>query len=97
MATPVAFHAVSQHDEAETDSHRPVRRRRHEASAPPPEPLQLVETAAPAVDASAPEDDLPRRTKPRRRRPASEANEPLMLVETQPGGEVAPTDTPPTA
>jgi hypothetical protein len=55
-----------------------------------------VETAAPAVDASGPEDDLPRRTKPRRRRPASAANEPLLLVETQPGAEAPPTDNPPT-
>jgi ribonuclease E len=96
MAAPVTFHAVSQHDEAETDPHRPVRRRRHDAAAPAPVPLQLVETAAAPVQPPALDDDLPRRTKPRRRRSASAVNEPLLLVETQPGAEAPPTDNPPT-
>ena len=91
-APPAAFHAVIQHDDAESEAHKPVRRRRRpgaEAQANEPAPLQMVETQAetppPAV-----EDELPRRTKPRRRRGGPQESGPLMMVETQQG------DTPPT-
>ncbi|MBC8022386.1 MAG: hypothetical protein H7Y14_04665, partial [Burkholderiales bacterium] len=52
-----------------------------------------VETQA-EVPGAAAEDDLPRRTKPRRRRSQAADNEPLKLVETQPG--TAPQDGAPT-
>lgn len=83
-----AFHAVSQHDEAADESHRPVRKRRQErgSGAAGEAPLQLVETQAAAIEVPM-EDDLPRRTKPRRRRGTDIPNEPLKLVETQPGDE----------
>jgi hypothetical protein len=89
-AQPVAFHAVSEHDAvAEEEAHKPVRRRpRHADAAPEVPSLQLVETqvevVAPQVSA---EDEPQRRTKPRRRRGSEQPNEPLMLVETQPGTE----------
>jgi hypothetical protein len=89
-----AFHAVSQHDEAADEAHRPVRRRSRTAgeSGASQEPaLQLVETQAAAIDAPL-EDALPRRTKPRRRRNSDAASEPLKLVETQPGAELPRTD-----
>jgi hypothetical protein len=84
---PAAFRAVSEHDEAqgESQSQRPQRKRRHaEGHADEPQQLQLVETQAAAPPTS--EDDEPqRRTKPRRRRAQAADNEPLKLVETQPG------------
>jgi hypothetical protein len=104
FAVPVAFHAVSQHDEAE-ESHRPVRRKRHdsetgEPQAAAPSQLQLVETSAPVVMAPA-EDELPHRTKPRRRRGTGGESGPLKLVETQAGEEAKPASpdnpTPPAA
>ena len=50
--------------------------------------LQLVETqAVTSAPDAAQEEDLPRRTRPRRRRGGPVANEPLMLVETEPGAE----------
>jgi hypothetical protein len=49
---------------------------------------QPAATASPAYV----EDDLPRRTKPRRRRGGGVADEPLKLVETQPGSEIARPD-----
>lgn len=86
MHAPVAFHAVSEHDQVESadDAHRPNRRRRHgaEGSEQAP-PLQLVETQAPVQMAPEAEDDTPRRTKPRRRRGGQVDAEPLQLVETQ--------------
>jgi hypothetical protein len=92
----VAFQAVSQHDEATEEMHRPNRRRRHgaESQAAEPPALQLVETQAPAEAPAAEEDDLPRRTKPRRRRGANASqSEPLQLVEThaQEGSQDNPT------
>jgi hypothetical protein len=89
---PAAFHAVSEHDavaESASDAHRPVRRRRHDGSEvaeAAQAPLQLVETQAAPVAPST-EDELPRRTKPRRRRSGAAQEEPLQLVETQPGEE----------
>ena len=53
----------------------------------PEAPLQLVETQAEAVVPMSMDDELPRRTKPRRRRGSDVPNEPLKLVETQPGAE----------
>ena len=86
---PVAFHSVSEHDEAadQSQAHRPQRKRQHDAeeSAPAQPELQMVETSIPAPDAAPVEDDLPRRTKPRRRRSQAVEAEPLKLVETQPG------------
>jgi ribonuclease E len=84
---PAAFRVVSEHDEAQDESqaHRPQRKRRHaEDQADEPQQLKLVETQVEAPVAAA-EDDLPRRTKPRRRRSQAADNEPLKLVETQPG------------
>ena len=89
-AEPVAFHAVSEHDGVtEEDAHKPVRRRpRHADAAPEVPSLQLVETqAAVVVPEMSAEDEAPRRTKPRRRRGSEQPNEPLKLVETQPGTE----------
>jgi hypothetical protein len=92
-APPAAFHAVSEHDDSAEEAHRPARRRRAEgeAAAPAPAALELVETRdesiAPPVVV---EDELPRRTKPRRRRGGGVAEEPLQLVETQPGSDTAP-------
>jgi hypothetical protein len=77
---------VIQHDVEEDEAHRPVRRRPRtaaEQAASTPSALQLVETQAAAPAPANAEDDLPRRTRPRRRRGGSQANEPLMLVETQ--------------
>ena len=92
MMQPVAFHAVSQHEDGE--AHRPVRRRRSESGAAPAEPLQIVETAsAAAPQATAFDDELPKRTKPRRRRSAAVDTSPLQIVETSPGAE--PADNPP--
>ena len=85
---PVVFHAVSEHDGlTEEEAHKPVRRRPRQADAPPEVPsLQLVETQAETVaPVATPDDEPPRRTKPRRRRGDGLPNEPLMLVETQPG------------
>jgi len=91
------FHAVSEHDAVVEESHKPVRRRRHtQGDAPDQAPaLQLVETQAdaPAI-APVVEDELPRRTKPRRRRGGAAPDEPLKLVETQPGTEVRPDGQP---
>jgi len=98
MAAPVAFREVSQHDEdgAESESHRPQRKRRHGAEhGEQQQALQLVETQANApAQMPAEEDDLPRRTKPRRRRAQATIEEPLKLVETQPGTQ--PQDGAPT-
>ena len=89
IQAPVAFKAVSEHDETveASEPHRPNRKRRHEGEVrteQQPE-LQLVETQLDAPVATPAEDDLPRRTKPRRRRAQAADNEPLKLVETQPG------------
>ena len=98
MAAPVAFREVSQHDEdsAESQSHRPQRKRRHGSEhAEQQQELQLVETQSNApASMPADEDDLPRRTKPRRRRAQATIEEPLKLVETQPGTQ--PQDGAPT-
>jgi ribonuclease E len=91
-APPTAFHAVIQHDDVETEAHKPVRkRRRHgeETQASEPAPLQMVETQV-ETPPPAGEDELPRRTKPRRRRGGEQDSGPLMMVETQQG------NTPPT-
>ena len=97
-APAVVFHAVSEHDAAvEESQHRPMRRRRqdHAQGEAAPPALQMVETQA---DAPAPapvvEEELPRRTRPRRRRGGEIANEPLKLVETQPGAEAHPDSQP---
>jgi ribonuclease E len=93
---PVAFQAVSQHDESEPEMHRPQRRKRLSESdqASQQSELQLVETQSEAPAIPEADDDLPRRTKPRRRRSASTEAEPLKLVETQPGAEAHPDSTP---
>ena len=92
----VVFHAVSEHDAATEEAHRPVRRRKHDHTevADQPPALQLVETQAPTAQVAPMEDDLPIRTKPRRRRGGPVADEPLKLVETQPGTEVRPDGQP---
>ena len=96
-AAPVVFHAVSEHESVVEEAHRPVRRRRHGQAdgETAPAPLQLVETQAEALVPAAAEDELPRRTRPRRRRGEAVANEPLMLVETQPGTEGISPDSQP--
>ena len=90
-ASAVVFHAVSEHDAAVEDAHKPVRRRRHGQDSPaaPAEPaLQMVETQLDAPSAQpAQDDEPPRRSRPRRRRSGQGAAEPLMLVETQGGSE----------
>src|SRR5205085_8010123 len=88
-APPAAFHAVSEHDAVAEEAHRPVRRRRHgeENAAETAASLQMVETQVPVTSAPPVEDELPRRTKPRRRRGGAQQDEPLQLVETQPGTE----------
>ena len=93
---PLAFQAVSQHDEVAEEPHRPNRRRKHHASnETPQEPaLQLVETQA-APQPIAMGDELPHRTKPRRRRGSRTESEPLQLVETQPSAEASNVDNPP--
>jgi hypothetical protein len=85
----VVFHAVSEHDALTEEAHRPVRKRRHDHADASDQPaaLQLVETQV-AAAAPAMEDELPHRTKPRRRRGGPVVEEPLKLVETQPGTEV---------
>ena len=91
FTAPAAFRAVSEHDEAQDESqpHRPQRKRRHaEGHAEEQQQLQLVETQVEVPLAPA-EDELPRRTKPRRRRALAADNEPLKLVETQPGTQPA--------
>jgi hypothetical protein len=90
----VEFHAVSEHDAVAEEAHRPVRRRRQgQSDAQAQSELQMVETQADvAVSAAPQEDELPRRTKPRRRREGAVADEPLKLVETQPGSEGARPD-----
>lgn len=95
-AQPVVFHAVSEHDAVTEEAHRPVRRRKHDhAGAAEETPaLQMVETQAPSVPVAPMEDELPRRTKPRRRRGGPVAEEPLKLVETQPGSEARPDSQP---
>ena len=91
-----AFREVSEHDAtaAELESHRPQRKRRHDAPPDEANELQLVETQGDAVAPMPVEDDLPRRTKPRKRRGQAMAEEPLKLVETQPGAQ--PQDGAPT-
>lgn len=94
-AAPVTFHAVSEHDAAGDEPHRPARRRRQEpAKATDQEVgLQLVETqAVTSAPEGAQEEELPLRTRPRRRRAGAVANEPLMLVETEPGADGARPD-----
>ncbi len=91
---PATYNVVSEHDKAEDEAHRPVRRRRHEAAPPPAEPLELVETAAekaaalvqPVFEAEAPRQPVRRR---RQAIAASASVEPLQLVETKPGAEPA--------
>ena len=85
---------MSEHDAVSEEAHRPVRRRRQgQTDAQAQAELQLVETQADAPAGNVPqEDDLPRRTKPRRRRGGTSADEPLKLVETQPGAEGARPD-----
>src|SRR5688500_16317424 len=95
-AAPVTFHAVSEHDAAGDEPHRPVRRRRPEPAhaADQAGDLQPADTqAVSSAPASAPEEELPRRTRPRRRRGGAVTNEPLMLVETEPGAEGARPDS----
>ena len=89
QAAPVVFHAVSEHEAVVEEAHRPVRRRKHGQAddAAAQAPLQLVETQAEAPAPVATDDEPPRRTRPRRRRGEATPSEPLMLVETQPGGE----------
>jgi ribonuclease E len=85
LAAPAAFRAVSEHDEvADESGHHPKRKRRHAEGQAEEAQLQLVETQAEAPVVPA-EDELPHRTKPRRRRSQAADNEPLKLVETQPG------------
>lgn len=91
---PATYNVVSEHDKAEDEAHRPVRRRRHEAAPPPAEPLELVETAAekaaalaqPVFEAEAPRQPVRRR---RQALAASASAEPLQLVETKAGAEPA--------
>ena len=84
LAATVAFHAVSEHTEAETELHRPVRKRRERTAEEraAEAPLQLVETQVEAQPIAI-DDELPRRTKPRRRRAAPLESGPLKLEETQ--------------
>jgi hypothetical protein len=93
---PLAFQAVSQHDEAAEEAHRPNRRRKHHGSDQmPQEPaLQLVETQA-APQPVVMDGESPQRTKPRRRRGSRTESEPLQLVETQPSAEASNVDNPP--
>jgi hypothetical protein len=96
-AAPVVFHAVSEHDAAVEEAHRPVRRRKQtqaEADAAQAA-LQLVETQVEVPLPVAVDDEPPRRTRPRKRRGGPVANEPLMLVETQPGAEATRADNQP--
>lgn len=95
IAPAVVFHAVSEHDDVGEEAHRPARRRHrdHAPQAEQPPALQMVETLADAPSATIPTDEEPRRrTRPRRRRGGEVPNEPLMLVETQPGAEGARSD-----
>lgn len=93
---PLSFQAVSEHDEAADESHRPNRRRRpHTAEATLPPTLELVETQAAAPPVGM-ESESPRRTKPRRRRGSQSENGPLQLVETQASADAAKADNPPT-
>jgi hypothetical protein len=96
---PATYQAVSQHDGATEEAHRPVRRRKPASEQPAaPEPLQLVETAGEKVATVAVfEDEVANRRPVRRRRSAANvaAAEPLQLVETAPGAAV--TDLPPQA
>lgn len=93
---PRAFQAVSEHDAAGEESHRPQRKRREAAHAEAqPQELQLVETQAEAAPISV-EDDAPHRTKPRRRRSGPVEAEPLMLVETEGNAEAQRADGTPT-
>jgi hypothetical protein len=80
---------VSQHDEAaeESQAHRPNRKRHHVTDAPAQAELQMVETSFSAPVEPPAEEELPHRTKPRRRRSQAMDNEPLKLVETQPGDQ----------
>jgi hypothetical protein len=93
---PVAFKAVTQHDDADdAEAHRPQRKRRHASDGgDQPPPLQLVETQVEAAPLPV-DDEFPRRTKPRKRRSGPVAAEPLSLVETQPGAATPP-ESPPT-
>jgi ribonuclease E len=95
---PATYKAVSQHDAAAEDEHRPVRRRRQGAEqVAAPEPLQLVETAGEKVAAQPVfEDEMQKRPPVRRRRNAATATpaEPLQLVETAPGAVQADNSTP---
>ena len=97
-SAPVAFQAVSEHNEGDDEAHRPQRRRKHAASeqASQQSELQLVETQLDAPVVQAVEDDLPRRTKPRRRHSMPMEAEPLKLVETQSTAETPRPDNPQT-
>lgn len=93
---PVAYTPITQHGDDDEPAQRPNRRRRAGgAQAAAAEPLQIVETSAPAPLAE-PQlgDTLPRRTKPRRRRGAASESGPLMLVETQGGADAPQGDNP---
>jgi ribonuclease E len=95
-APPRTFQAVSEHDAAGEESHRPQRKRREAVHAEDqPQQLQLVETQAEAAPISA-EGDAPHRSKPRRRRSGSVEAEPLMLVETQANADAPRADGTPT-
>lgn len=95
-APPRTFQAVSEHDAAGEESHRPQRKRREAAHAEDqPQELQLVETQAEAAPISV-EDGAPQRTKPRRRRSGPAEAEPLMLVETQANADAQRADGTPT-
>jgi hypothetical protein len=97
-APAVVFHAVSEHDAVvEDETHRPARRRRHgsQDAEPVKAPLQLVETQVEVAMPVATEEEPPRRTTPRRRRGGPVVDEPLKLVETQPGDEGTRAGNPP--
>jgi ribonuclease E len=95
---PATYQVVSEHDKVADEAQRPVRRRRHEAGQDaPPEPLQLVETAAERiVPPPISEEEGPRRPVRRRRHSAAgqAPEEPLQLVETAPGAPVAEASPP---
>jgi hypothetical protein len=95
---PATYQVVSEHDKVADEAQRPVRRRRHEAGQDaPPEPLQLVETAAERiVPLPISEEEGPRRPVRRRRHSAAgqAPEEPLQLVETAPGAPVAEASPP---
>jgi ribonuclease E len=95
-APPRTFQAVSEHDAAGEESHRPQRKRREAAhAADQPQELQLVETQAEAAPIAV-EGEAQHRTKPRRRRSGPVEAEPLMLVETQANADAQRADGTPT-